>query len=37
MCSKEKCGRCGKWTWSGCGEHIDEALAGVPKEQICTC
>lgn len=28
---------CGKATWAGCGEHIEEALAGVPAEDRCTC
>ena len=37
MCSKVSCDRCGKWTWEGCGQHIEEALAGVAKDQICTC
>ena len=26
MCSKVTCKKCGKPTWSGCGEHIEEAL-----------
>ncbi len=37
MCSAVKCRSCGKWTWEGCGEHIAEALAGISKEQICSC
>ena len=28
---------CGKATWAGCGEHIEEALAGVPADERCTC
>ncbi|MFT4299298.1 MAG: hypothetical protein QM597_06670 [Aeromicrobium sp.] len=35
MCQKIVCGECGKATWVGCGEHIEEALAGVPDEQRC--
>lgn len=35
MCSKVTCKVCKKFTWSGCGEHIDQALAGVPNDQIC--
>lgn len=35
MCSRVVCKKCQKFTWSGCGQHIDEALAGVPKDQIC--
>lgn len=37
MCQKVTCGRCGKATWSGCGQHIEEALRGVPAAQRCTC
>jgi hypothetical protein len=37
MCSPATCAICGKTTWQGCGEHIEEALAGVPDEQRCTC
>ena len=35
MCHKTKCGKCGKWSWWGCGYHIDGALAGVPMEERC--
>ena len=35
MCSKVNCRKCGKPTWSGCGNHIDEALRGIPKAQRC--
>ena len=37
MCSPAPCNQCGKVTWTGCGEHIQEALANVPKAQRCTC
>jgi len=37
MCSAVKCGACGKTTWTGCGEHIEQALAGVPETELCTC
>lgn len=37
MCSQIRCSSCGKITWTGCGMHVEEALAGVPKEQLCTC
>jgi hypothetical protein len=37
MCSPVTCTSCGKVTWSGCGEHIEQALAGIPEEQLCTC
>lgn len=35
MCSKVTCNKCGKVTWSGCGEHIEYALAGVPNSERC--
>jgi hypothetical protein len=37
MCARVTCGTCAKPTWSGCGEHIEEALAGVPVEDRCKC
>lgn len=35
MCSRITCRTCGKPTWSGCGQHVESALAGVPKSQRC--
>jgi hypothetical protein len=35
MCSQVMCRKCGKATWSGCGQHIEDALRGVPKSQRC--
>ncbi len=37
MCSPIRCETCGKVTWTGCGQHIEEALAGVPQAERCTC
>ncbi|WP_169746812.1 MULTISPECIES: hypothetical protein [Demequina] len=37
MCSRITCNQCGKATWTGCGQHIDQALAGVPQDKRCTC
>ena len=37
MCSPINCATCGKVTWTGCGQHIEEALADVPQDQLCTC
>ena len=37
MCGKTTCRNCGKATWSGCGNHIEQALAGVSKSQRCVC
>jgi hypothetical protein len=37
MCRPLKCDNCGKMTWEGCGLHVEEALAGIPEDQICEC
>ena len=37
MCSKVVCKNCHKFTWSGCGEHIEEALHGIPEADRCAC
>jgi hypothetical protein len=35
MCSPATCPTCGKATWTGCGNHIEQALAGVPQNKRC--
>ena len=35
MCYPARCEACGKITWAGCGEHIDEVREQVPEEQWC--
>lgn len=37
MCKRVTCSDCGKPTWEGCGEHVEDALAGVPVEDRCQC
>lgn len=37
MCARVTCEHCNKPTWSGCGQHVEEALAGVPEADRCTC
>ncbi len=37
MCMRVDCRQCGKPTWSGCGKHIEQALAGVPAKDRCRC
>jgi hypothetical protein len=37
MCMKATCDRCGKTTWKGCGEHVDEVLADVADADRCVC
>lgn len=35
MCRRVTCRTCGKATWAGCGNHIEQALAGVPQQDRC--
>jgi hypothetical protein len=35
MCARTTCRTCGKPTWSGCGQHVESALSGVPKADRC--
>ncbi len=35
MCRAATCSQCGKTTWAGCGEHVDQVMAGVPREDRC--
>ncbi|VEI12651.1 Uncharacterised protein [Trueperella bialowiezensis] len=35
MCRPAKCKTCGKTTWAGCGQHVDEVKAAVPAGQWC--
>ena len=37
MCHKVICPQCNKWTWSGCGRHINQCLAGISQDKICKC
>jgi hypothetical protein len=37
MCSRATCSRCKKATWSGCGRHVNQVLAGIPKSKQCDC
>jgi hypothetical protein len=37
MCQRVNCQKCGKPTWTGCGRHIEQALAGVPPQDRCRC
>lgn len=36
MCRRITCKKCGKPTYAGCGQHIEQVLAAVPKSQRCT-
>jgi len=35
MCRPINCRRCGKTTWAGCGQHVDQVMRGVPQAQRC--
>lgn len=35
MCRAVKCRKCGKTTWAGCGMHVDQVMAGVPRADRC--
>ncbi|MGV0580591.1 hypothetical protein ABQE57_19325 [Mycolicibacterium elephantis] len=37
MCYAVRCPSCGKTTWEGCGQHVDEVMASVPAAQQCRC
>ena len=33
MCRKVTCEKCGKPTWAGCGQHVEQTLKDVPPDQ----
>lgn len=35
MCRPATCKTCGKTTWAGCGQHVDQVMAGVPASHRC--
>jgi len=35
MCRAVTCKKCGKTTWAGCGQHVDQILARVPHANRC--
>ena len=35
MCRAVRCKTCGKTTWAGCGQHVDQVMRGVPKADRC--
>ncbi|CAO3588095.1 unnamed protein product [Absidia cylindrospora] len=37
MCRRITCNKCEKFTWTGCGLHIQSALAGLTEEEKCQC
>jgi len=37
MCREVTCKTCGKPGWAGCGAHVEQVLAHVPKASRCAC
>ncbi len=35
MCRAVNCRQCGKTTWAGCGQHVDQVMRGVPNADRC--
>ncbi len=35
MCRQVTCKKCGKTTWAGCGQHVNEVMRGVSSAQRC--
>lgn len=37
MCRQVTCKVCKKPTWAGCGQHKEQVLRGIPKNERCKC
>lgn len=37
MCRPTTCRACSKTTWAGCGQHVEQVMARVPRDQQCRC
>ncbi|MFN7979639.1 MAG: hypothetical protein U0P30_16010 [Vicinamibacterales bacterium] len=37
MCQRVTCPQCGKASWVGCGQHVEQVLAGVAAKDRCQC
>jgi hypothetical protein len=35
MCQRTTCRKCGKASWRGCGNHVDQVMRGIPQSQRC--
>ncbi len=35
MCRAVTCRKCGKASWAGCGQHVNQVLAGIPASRRC--
>ncbi|HEY6878942.1 MAG TPA: hypothetical protein VI299_13030 [Polyangiales bacterium] len=37
MCRRITCSQCGKPSFAGCGMHVEQVLADVPRDRRCRC
>ncbi|KAI4330326.1 hypothetical protein MLD38_028624 [Melastoma candidum] len=37
MCYKVECKKCGKYTWAGCGKHLNSVYSSIEKGKHCMC
>lgn len=37
MCTRVRCSKCGRPSYSGCGAHIEQVLGDVPVADRCKC
>lgn len=37
MCRRIECAQCGRPTFAGCGAHVEQVLADVPRDRRCRC
>lgn len=35
MCYAVTCKTCGKTTWAGCGQHVNQVMRGIPASKRC--
>lgn len=35
MCRAVRCKTCGLATWAGCGQHVSQVMAGIPRDARC--
>lgn len=35
MCRRVNCKICNKATWAGCGQHVSQVMAGIPRADRC--
>lgn len=35
MCQQITCRKCRKATWTGCGQHVNQVMRGIPQRDRC--